>query len=208
MVKCPAIFIANGRVSPKAVVFNTVVQITCVPGFKLNGGRKLRCGADGSWMPNVPTCEPGMWSSGARLISPIYIGTHVYWLQISLGQPNWCLHCLSKVWHNVQILLWITIGTSKSGIQLITIYCQNINVTLLFVLKILHVQQWRLSRFLGDISPQASGTCPLCWTSGLPHFFLSLFEPVVLGLKSSVLAITSIVLFLAEAVSFFCQYWP
>ncbi|XP_051954495.1 sushi, von Willebrand factor type A, EGF and pentraxin domain-containing protein 1-like [Xyrauchen texanus] len=58
MVKCPAISVANGQVSTQAVVFNTVVQITCAPGFKLNGGQKLRCGADGSWMPNVPTCKP------------------------------------------------------------------------------------------------------------------------------------------------------
>ncbi|XP_051954496.1 sushi, von Willebrand factor type A, EGF and pentraxin domain-containing protein 1-like [Xyrauchen texanus] len=58
IVKCPAISVANGQVSTQAVVFNTVVQITCAPGFKLNGGQKLRCGADGSWIPNVPTCKP------------------------------------------------------------------------------------------------------------------------------------------------------
>ncbi|XP_051954128.1 beta-2-glycoprotein 1-like [Xyrauchen texanus] len=39
-------------------MFNTVVQITCSPGFSLNGAQQLRCGADGSWTPNVPTCEP------------------------------------------------------------------------------------------------------------------------------------------------------
>ncbi|XP_051518207.1 sushi, von Willebrand factor type A, EGF and pentraxin domain-containing protein 1-like [Myxocyprinus asiaticus] len=54
-VKCPAI---DGQVAPKEVVFDTVVQITCSPGYKLNGPQQLRCGADGSWTPGVPTCEP------------------------------------------------------------------------------------------------------------------------------------------------------
>ncbi|XP_051569429.1 E-selectin-like isoform X2 [Myxocyprinus asiaticus] len=57
-VKCPDIVITNGQVTSQAVEFNTVVQITCSPGFKLNGAQTIRCGADGSWIPSVPTCEP------------------------------------------------------------------------------------------------------------------------------------------------------
>ncbi|XP_051515075.1 sushi, von Willebrand factor type A, EGF and pentraxin domain-containing protein 1-like [Myxocyprinus asiaticus] len=57
-VTCPVIDVLNGQVSPQQVVFDTVVHITCSPGFRLNGADQLRCGADASWTPNVPTCEP------------------------------------------------------------------------------------------------------------------------------------------------------
>ncbi|XP_051988761.1 complement receptor type 2-like [Xyrauchen texanus] len=57
-VSCPDIDVANGQVTSPAVSFNAVVQIICSPGFQLNGEWLLRCGADGSWTPNVPTCEP------------------------------------------------------------------------------------------------------------------------------------------------------
>ncbi|XP_051948170.1 sushi, von Willebrand factor type A, EGF and pentraxin domain-containing protein 1-like [Xyrauchen texanus] len=57
-VKCPVIVIANGQAAPQVVMFDTVVQITCSPGFELNGDPQLKCGEDGSWSPNLPTCEP------------------------------------------------------------------------------------------------------------------------------------------------------
>ncbi|XP_051515671.1 C4b-binding protein alpha chain-like [Myxocyprinus asiaticus] len=57
-VKCPVIDIISGRVSPQEVVFDTSVQITCSPGFKLSGANQLHCGPDGSRTPNVPNCEP------------------------------------------------------------------------------------------------------------------------------------------------------
>ncbi|XP_051955491.1 E-selectin-like [Xyrauchen texanus] len=52
------IAIANGQATPQDVVVNTIVTITCFPGFKLNGASKVTCGADGSWTPSVPTCVP------------------------------------------------------------------------------------------------------------------------------------------------------
>ncbi|XP_051955250.1 complement receptor type 2-like [Xyrauchen texanus] len=68
---CPVIDVTNGQVSPQEVVVDSVVQITCSPGFKLNGAQELHCGADGSWTPAVPTCEPVTWSTEFNVSCPV-----------------------------------------------------------------------------------------------------------------------------------------
>ncbi|KAA0706581.1 P-selectin CD62 antigen-like family member P [Triplophysa tibetana] len=58
MVKCPDIKIINSKQFSKIVRYNTTVDITCEQGFILRGAQHLRCELNGSWTPDVPTCEP------------------------------------------------------------------------------------------------------------------------------------------------------
>ncbi|KAI7794538.1 sushi, von Willebrand factor type A, EGF and pentraxin domain-containing protein 1 [Triplophysa rosa] len=66
-VKCPVIEIINGHIKNRRVRYNTIVDIHCKPGFNLRGAQRLQCGVNGSWMPDVPTCEP---VSGVTCSSP------------------------------------------------------------------------------------------------------------------------------------------
>ncbi|KAG8504406.1 Complement receptor type 2 [Galemys pyrenaicus] len=74
--QCPPVRVAQGRVSGRGGphAYNDSVAVHCDAGFTLKGSGRIRCLANGTWDPPVPTCEKGCgpptgplhgWHSGA-----------------------------------------------------------------------------------------------------------------------------------------------
>lgn len=59
VIKCERFTIANGKIKPRYLKFNTKVNITCNDGYRLRGSSVVTCGANSSWIPALPTCEQG-----------------------------------------------------------------------------------------------------------------------------------------------------
>ncbi|XP_054546659.1 complement receptor type 1-like [Talpa occidentalis] len=60
--QCPPVHVLHGRqMSDREAPYsyNYSVEVQCEPGFTLKGSRRIRCKADGSWDPEIPTCEKG-----------------------------------------------------------------------------------------------------------------------------------------------------
>ncbi|XP_078667358.1 uncharacterized protein LOC144909170 [Branchiostoma floridae x Branchiostoma belcheri] len=56
--QCPTLTApANGALSTTATSYQTVVNLTCNPGYVLNGTTNTTCQADGTWSNLVPTCR-------------------------------------------------------------------------------------------------------------------------------------------------------
>ncbi|NXT83470.1 CR1L protein, partial [Zapornia atra] len=64
VVRCPKPTVERGTMTPQRLTFpyGTAVQFSCDKGFMLRGDAEIKCGADGSWHPPLPTCQPAMCS--------------------------------------------------------------------------------------------------------------------------------------------------
>ncbi|NXR50646.1 CR1L protein, partial [Hippolais icterina] len=59
-VRCPRPAVDRGRMSPQSFTFpyGLLLHFSCDEGFALRGAAQSRCGADGTWDPPLPTCQP------------------------------------------------------------------------------------------------------------------------------------------------------
>uniref|UniRef100_A0A8D2Q0V1 Sushi domain-containing protein n=1 Tax=Varanus komodoensis TaxID=61221 RepID=A0A8D2Q0V1_VARKO len=65
-VKCKRPTIPNGMVASvfqAEYVYDNVIKIVCDAGYTLLGSEHIKCGADNSWKPAVPTCAKGYTES-------------------------------------------------------------------------------------------------------------------------------------------------
>lgn len=60
VVRCPRPVVERGRMTPQRFTFpyGLLLHFSCDEGFRLRGAAQSRCGADGTWDPPVPTCQP------------------------------------------------------------------------------------------------------------------------------------------------------
>ncbi|KAM6237080.1 complement component receptor 1-like protein [Porphyrio hochstetteri] len=77
VVRCPKPTVERGRMTPQRLTFpyGAAVQFSCDEGFMLRGNAESRCGADSSWHPPLPTCQPVLCPqpqvANGRLKSPL-----------------------------------------------------------------------------------------------------------------------------------------
>ncbi|XP_044302635.1 zona pellucida sperm-binding protein 3 receptor-like isoform X3 [Varanus komodoensis] len=65
-VKCKRPTIPNGMVASvfqAEYVYDNVIKIVCDAGYTLLGSEHIKCGADNSWKPAVPTCAKGIFTT-------------------------------------------------------------------------------------------------------------------------------------------------
>ncbi|NXA76402.1 CR2 protein, partial [Thryothorus ludovicianus] len=90
-VRCPKPVVERGRMTPQMFTFpyGLLLHFSCAEGFGLRGAAQSRCGADGTWDPPVPTCQPVRCPRLQRQ-EDVVVQFNKMWYEVNETVPFYC----------------------------------------------------------------------------------------------------------------------